>query len=239
MFVVQRSGSPPALLTHPHRFVTPPLHPRGHVTRLVRPHSPPAGYLAAHFSSVGPRLASRTADSCAAMRPTGCCCHHACSTLLYALLGARRLHHSPNTSDTYLGGYDCPPRSGPSPHWSCYRPVTLLGVLASGQQATADRGCVHQGSHSAVPPHASPHPRVEAPAYSTRPLARPRGGEGGSPTKSGSAHLAPSRAPRTQHAATARLAGWLTPQCKLTQRQLSLNAETSLLLLLRLFIYFT
>ena len=42
-----------------------------------------------------------------------------------------------------------------------------------------------------------------------------------------------------QHAATARLAGWLTPQCKLTQRQLSLNAETSMLLLLRLFIYFT
>ena len=64
-------------------------------------------------------------------------------------------------------------------------------------------------------------------------------GRVGGKTKSGSAHLAPSRAPRTQHAATARLAGWLTPQCKLTQRQLSLNAETSLLLLLRLFIYFT
>eukprot|EP01047_Picozoa_sp_COSAG01_P039205 COSAG01_NODE_3225_length_6386_cov_25.050581_2_plen_926_part_00 len=65
-----------------------------------------------------------------------CCCCHACSTILYAMLGALRLHHSPNTSDTYLGGYDRPPRSWPSPHWNCYRPVTLLGVLATGQ-ATA------------------------------------------------------------------------------------------------------
>jgi hypothetical protein len=56
------------------------------------------------------------------------------------MLGALRLHHSPNTSDTYLGGYDRPPRSWPSPHWNCYRPVTLLGVLATGQ-ATA---CLQQ-----------------------------------------------------------------------------------------------
>jgi hypothetical protein len=143
-----------------------------------------------------------------------------------------RTHQIPTWADMtarpVLGHHRTGTATDPSPFWVSWP----LAKRQPGPAADCPAGQpqFHRTHHRI---HAWRHPP------SAHPLVRPRGGAEGSPTKSGSAHLAPSRAPRTRHAATARLAGWLTPQRRVTQRKLSLNAETSLLLLLRLFIYFT
>ena len=138
--------------------------------------------------------------------------------------------HTPTYSIAAIVFHACGPNR---PLYQCETPHTPRSLMVVPCQKAYPRP---PSSARKTQTHTHGIKTVASTCQDSPPLAQ---GRVGGKTKSGSAHLAPSRAPRTQHAATARLAGWLTPQCKLTQRQLSLNAETSLLLLLRLFIYFT
>jgi hypothetical protein len=113
-----------------------------------------------------------------------------------------RTHQIPTWADMtarpVLGHHRTGTATDPSPFWVSWP----LAKRQPGPAADCPAGQpqFHRTHHRI---HAWRHPP------SAHPLVRPRGGAEGSPTKSGSAHLAPSRAPRTHAACGNGAPRWL------------------------------